>query len=280
VLGKFGMRKFLGYLRFLSYQRRLVSILMLCFWMPAFAGMTNAQENSPATTPTITPQQNYIFNISYEDAESAISKALSEKAEAGKIVSAIISGKKSTPLFSYNKPINVEVRGLRADSSKNSWSANLIILSEDAVVSAMPLSGRYALMVEVPTLKNAIKNGDLISDADIEIKQFAIERVHGDNIKDSADLIGKTAIRTISPARPIRTSEISFPALVKKNAIVQMRYKTGNIEITTTGQALADGAKGDVIEVKNTTSKKSTRAVVFDEHTVDVMSQGVPSNAK
>jgi flagella basal body P-ring formation protein FlgA len=260
------MRKFLGY---------IVLNLMLIS-SPAIA----AEAVAPSTTPTIIPQQNYIFNISYEDAEGAISKALSEKATGGQIVSAIISGKKSTPLFSYNKPINVEVRGLRADSSKNSWSASLVILSEDAVISAMPLAGRYALMVEVPTLKNAIKNGDLISDADIEIKQFAIERVHGDNIKDSADLIGKTAIRTISPSRPIRTSEISFPALVKKNAIVQMRYKTGNIEITTTGQALSDGAKGDVIEVKNTTSKKSTRAVVFDEHTVDVMSQGVPSNAK
>lgn len=258
------MRDFFKYI-FLS--------LMLIF-SPALA----AGEVAPA--PALTPQQNYIFNITYEDAEAAISKALSEKAEEGKIVSANISGKKSSPLYSYNKPINVEVRGLRTDSGKNSWSTNLVVLSDNSVISAMPLAGRYALMVEVPTLKNAIRNGDLITDDNIEIKQFAVERVHSDTIKESADLIGKTAIRTISPARPIRTSEISFPAMVKKNSLVQMRYKNGNIEITTTGQATADGAKGDIIEVKNTASKKSTRAVVFDEHTVDVMSQGVPSNAK
>ena len=54
-----------------------------------------------------------------------------------------------------------------------------------------------------------------------------------------------------------------------------MRYKIPNMEITTTGQAMADGAKGEAIEVKNTTSKKITRAVVVDSNTVDVMAQGV-----
>jgi len=253
---------------------KYIFLSLMLISSPAIA----AEEVAPA--PTLTPQQNYIFNITYEDAEAAISKALSEKAEAGKIVSAIIYGKKSTPIYSYNKPITVEVRGLRADSSKNSWSASLVILSENSVISAQPLAGRYALMVEVPTVKNAIRNGNLITEADIETKQFAIERVHGDTVKENADLIGKTAIRTISSARPIRKSEVSFPALVKKNSLVQIRYKNGNMEITTTGQAMADGAKGDVIEVKNTNSKKTTRAVVFDASTVDVMVQGVPSNVK
>jgi len=250
-------------------------LFLLLLMMSSFAFATEE-----AVVP-LSPDQSYIFNIFYEDAESAISKALTEKSTDGKIVSAIISGKKTTPLYSSNKPISVEVRGLRPDSTTNRWSANLVILSDTSeVLSAMPLSGRYLLMVEVPVLKQSMQNGELIKDTDIERKTFPQERVLRDTITDSTSLIGKSPKRNISPARPIRTNEISAPAVVKKNSAVMMRYKTSNMEITAAGQALADGAKGEVIEVKNISSKKVTSAVVVDANTVDVMVQGVPNNAK
>ena len=228
-----------------------------------------------ADEPTPTPAPSYIFNISYEDAEDAVSKALTAKATGGQIITAIISGKKNTPIYSDNKPISVEVRGLRTDSAVSHWSASLVILSNDEVISAQPIAGRYKLMVEIPVLKQDIKNGEVIKESDIENKTFPQELVHGDTVKNAADLIGKTPARTISPNRPIRSNEIGTPAVIKKNALVQMRYKIPNMEITTTGQAMADGAKGEAIEVKNTTSKKITRAVVVDSNTVDVMAQGV-----
>ena len=258
-------------------KRIFQTLLLFLVWIPAFAGMAMSAFADEATQ---TPAPSYIFNISYEDAEDAVSKALSEKVTDGKIVSAIISGKKTTPIYSYNKPISVEVRGLRSDSAANHWSASLVILENDAVISAQPISGRYKLMVEIPVLKQDVKNGEVIKDSDIENKVFAQELVHGDTVKNAADLIGKTPARTISPNRPIRTNEIGTPAIIKKNALVQMRYKTTNMEITTSGQAMSDGAKGDAIEVKNTTSKKTTRAVVVDSNTVDVMTQGVGNNGK
>lgn len=234
------------------------------------------QNQTPAVVQETPPS--YIFNISYEDAEATISKSLSEK-ETGKKVSAIISGKKAAPLYSYNKPIEVEVRGLRVEPETNRWSANLVVVSEKAVISAMPLSGKFMLMSEVPMLKQAVKNGEIITAENIEMKLLPQERVHGDTVADAASIIGKSPVRSISSARPIRKTEVAFPALVKRNALVQMRYKTPTMEITTTGQAMADGAKGDVIEVKNTTSKIITRAVIASENTVDVMVQGVQANA-
>ena len=104
------------------------------------------------------------------------------------------------------------------------------------------------------------------------------ERVARDSISDIKNLIGRTPIRTVSPNRPIRESEISAPAVIKKNALVQMRYKTNSMEITTSGQALSDGAKGDVIEVRNIASKKVTRAVVTTSDTVDVIAAGTETS--
>jgi flagella basal body P-ring formation protein FlgA len=224
----------------------------------------------------------YIFNVSYEDAQEAVGNALSEKLSTDKgeniKVAAAINGKKPAPLYSSNKPINVEIRGLRREDELNRWSASMVISDEETVISAMPLAGRYSVLSEVPVLKRALRNGDVISEADIELKFFAQERVSSDTVLVAADLVGRTPIRSASPNRPLRNSEISAPALVKKNALVQMRYKTQTMEITTTGQALQDGAKGDVIEVRNEASKKVARAVVAENNIVDVLAQGAQTS--
>lgn len=224
----------------------------------------------------------YIFNISYDDAQDAIGKALTGKLAAetktGQTVAAIISGKKMTSLYSSNKPFEVEVRGLRTEDAARRWSANVVITSEERVLTAMPLAGRYVVMSEVPVLKHQVRNGDIINESDIEMKSFPQDNTRSDTVSDISELIGRTTVRVVSPNRPIRSSEISAPALVKKNALVQMRYKTDSMEITTAGQALADGAKGDVIEIRNTASKKITRAVVADSTTVDVIVAGVQTS--
>lgn len=224
-----------------------------------------AAEQAPAS---------YIFNLSYTDAEEAIGNALADKG-FGTSLGATINGRKNTPIFSYNKPVSVEIRGLQADNTSKSWSANLLVLSGETVISAMPLAGRYTQMVEAPVLKRMVRNGEIIGEQDIEIRRFALERTSNDMVTDIASLIGNTPVRGISAARPIRAQEISAPSIVKKNAMVQMRYKSGGMEITTSGQLLSDGARGDVVMVRNMTSKKTVQAVIADQSTVDVMPAGV-----
>ncbi len=251
-----------------------ILILFIIFLIPVAA---LADDNAvQAAVPS------YIFNITYDEAQDAVSKALTEKLAAenktGQSVSAIINSRKTTPLYSSDKPVDVELRGLRVDSSVNRWSANIVISSGEKVISALPLAGRYMIMSELPVLKHQVRSGDVIGKDDVEIKSFPQESTHSDTVSDISDIIGKSPLRVISPNRPVRSSEISVPALIKKNALVQMRYKTDSMEITTVGQALADGAKGDVIEIRNTASKKITRAVVTNSNTVDVIAQSMQTS--
>lgn len=255
-----------------------VFAFMLLIFASAFAIAADEAQFQQVDTAS----SSYIFNVTYDDAQDAVGKSLTEKMgadkQSGQSIAAVIMGRKITPLYSSDKPVSVEIRGLRADNDKSSWSANLVIISGENVVSALPISGRYTVMNSVPVLKRAIKNGETIRESDIEFKPFPLARVGGDAISDISNMVGKTPVRVISPARPIRSSEISGVAIVKKNTLVQMRYKTASMEITTTGQALTDGAKGDVIEVRNVSSKKTTRAVVTDDNVVDVMAQGVQTS--
>lgn len=224
--------------------------------------------------PSSAESQTYLFQLAYDDAEQVISQALAEKG-AGSKIAAGINGNRKDGLYSSNKPVTVEIRGLTFDKSSSRWSANLLFINEDgSVASAMPVAGRFDEVAEYPVLKRTVRGGELITQNDIELRDFPITRGRADAITIISDLVGKTPIRSISAARPIREVEISPPAVIKKDGIVQIRYKAAGMEISTSGQALDDGAIGQVISVRNLTSKKMVRAVIADAHTVNVIGTG------
>ena len=234
-----------------------------------------AHPSYAATAEAAAANPQYLFQLSYAEAEEAIGKALVQQG-AGPRLSVSINGDSDKPLFSYSKPIHVEIRGLRYEKPAR-WSANLLFMAEDDdVISAMPVAGHFQEMVQVPVLKHEVRNGDVIGEADIEMHDFPVTRVRTDTITDIAQLAGKTPMFSISPERPVRLHEIASPAVVKKNAIVTMRYTSPGMEITATGQALQEGAKGDAVDVRNTVSRKIVHAVVASANTVEVIAAGAP----
>lgn len=213
------------------------------------------------------------FALSYADAEKAVTEALINKGVGSK-VTASITGAKDTPLYASTQPLSAEVRGLTFDTNEHRWSANLLLVGDGQVVTAMPIAGKYEEILEIPVLRRAVRSGDVIGLGDVEIRDFPLLRTRPDTITDLATLIGKSPLRSISPERPIRLHEIAEPSVVKKNSIVQMRYALPGMEISATGQAETDGAVGDVINVRNTESHKLVRATVQNEHTVNILVPG------
>jgi flagellar basal body P-ring formation protein FlgA len=238
----------------------LIALGLLILAFPAFA--------VPAEPPS-EGSPKYVFELSYADAEAAISQALVDK-EVGKKIAATINSRKGDAVFSYTKPLAVEIRGLSYDKPTGRWSASLLAVSGEEVISAVPVAGRFEEVMEVPVLKRQVRSGETIAEADIDIQTVAIARTRPGTITSSADLVGKSPDRSISAYRPVRENEIARPALVKKNDIVQMRYVAEGIEITATGQAVSGGAKGDMIPVKNLASKKTVHARIEDDKTVSV----------
>lgn len=216
-----------------------------------------------------------LFTLSYADAQTAISHALSDKGAAPK-VAASINGRRDGPIFSHSRPLSIEIRGLLFDKASGQWSGSLLAVSGDEVVTALPAAGRFDELVEVPVLRRPFRNGEVIESADIEIRDIPVQQTRGDTVTDIASLIGQSPLRSISAKRPIRTHEIVAPPLVRKNNIVQMRYTSPGMEITTTGQALEDGSKGSVIGVKNLVSQKTVQAVIEDVAVVRVASSTGP----
>lgn len=260
---------------------RMLKTAASCFAL-GFVMPTLAFATIDFSTPAETPQKSfvsYLFQLSYADAEEAIGFALADKG-AGTKVAAVINGHKEDPIFSFNKPLAVEIRGLQFDKSSSRWNANLMFVSENAVVSAMPVSGRYEETIELPVLKRQIRSGDVISENDLQLRNFPLSATRSDVVTDLSSLIGKSPVRTISMNRPIRGQEIAMPSVVKKNDLVKMTYKSGGMLISDNGQAMEDGAQGSLINVRNVASKKMIRAMVISANEVEIAPAGAQASQR
>jgi len=246
--------------RIFLWKTRVMTIFPILL---LFTFDTYAQEAQAPANPVVA------YALVQADVETAAAKQLVEKGAAQR-VRVMLQGNRSNILYEATRPVTPKLTGLNFSKNTSRWTANLLVLSGDEVITAMPVGGRYDEMVLRPVLKRQVQGGELISEADIDEMEFPIANTRNDEVLDAKKLVGMGPRTVISPHRPIRGSEITSPALVHKNTVVTMHFNGGGIDITTSGQVLTDGGKGDVVEVKNLMSKNVVRARVEDAYTVNV----------
>lgn len=209
------------------------------------------------------------FRIMLEDVEAAVSQALNE-AQVAEHVSARITSKRDNVLHASYRPVHVEIATLKHDTTKHTWSANMLVKDGTDVVTAMPLAGRYEAQQALPVLTKRVKHGHVISEGNVEMRFFASTKVRSDTVTDPNSIIGKTPRRTIAADRPVRVGELASPTIVEQGTSVNMRYHSPSMQITAMGEALQDGGIGDYIRVRNHDSNKVIRARVLSEYDVAV----------
>lgn len=83
-------------------------------------------------------------------------------------------------------------------------------------------------------------------------------------------VVGQEAKVTLYAGQPLRRGEIGPPALVDRNALVQLVFENQGLRITSEGRSLSRGALGDRIRVMNLSSRSSLFGVVQADGTVEV----------
>lgn len=89
-------------------------------------------------------------------------------------------------------------------------------------------------------------------------------------LADPAQVIGLQARRTIYPGRPILARDVGPPVLVGRNAIVKLRYLSGELDIAAEGRALDKGGAGEMIRVMSLGSKAVVSGRVMADGSVHV----------
>jgi flagellar basal body P-ring formation protein FlgA len=197
------------------------------------------------------------FNITAADVSNAVAEQLQLQAIVPKADVSMSAGSPAT-LYSADHPIKLVVHALQVDTNARRWQAQANILANGKTETVRPISGTYLAMIDVPVLTKQLSRTDVVEPSDISIKAISERNIRKDTVTDAKQLIGLSPRATISANRPIRVSEISAPIVIKKGDTVQMTFTNPYMSLKTNGIALQDGAKGEMIRVKN---EKSERAV-------------------
>ncbi|WP_457568517.1 flagellar basal body P-ring formation chaperone FlgA [Desulfurobacterium sp.] len=127
---------------------------------------------------------------------------------------------------------------------------------------------RVASLKPVVVASRDILPKTLIRKDDLAVKKVPEIRASMgfDSVKD---VVGKRAKRLIKAGSVIKPADLTPDFKVFKNAPVKVIYTSGNIKIEMIGQALQNGALGDIIEVKNISTGKKLLCRVIGSGVVE-----------
>jgi flagella basal body P-ring formation protein FlgA len=247
-------------------HRPLFFILRLLMAGFAVFGLANA---APAQTMEPAPNTSLFTG---KDAAAIIADAMAREGVASDIKISISEARDEDIIAQGSGPVTGDADGISIDKAHNRWEATLLLKAGGRNLAPIKLSGRYDEMASVPVLKRQVMPGEVIAQEDIDWDKEPALHLRKNTVTDPHDLIGKSPRHVISQGRAIRLDEIASPAILNKGTQVTLMYKSHNIEIETYGQALDSGAKGDVVRVRNTTSKAIIQGTVESGERVRVTS--------
>ncbi|EKN6269808.1 flagella basal body P-ring formation protein FlgA [Yersinia enterocolitica] len=112
--------------------------------------------------------------------------------------------------------------------------------------------------------KNTLERGKVVAPDDIELKKKNISTAQGGYITDPDEIIGLTVKRRIRGLQVVIPSQLEQPVLVTRGQQVLMIAEQDGIEARMLGEALKNGRKGELIKVRNLSSKRTITAIVDD----------------
>jgi flagella basal body P-ring formation protein FlgA len=209
------------------------------------------------------------FTITMRDVEKKVAEAMVEDSVAEEVeVLVLPSG--MPMLHKADHPIELVIHSLQVNPDSKRWQAEAYVVANGKTETVKPIAGRYDEMVKVPVLSRQMGNKDVIELEDIEFKLMPSRKLRKDTVTDSDQLLGKSARKLISAERMIRLSEVAPAITVEKDREVEMTYNTPYMSLRTSGKALENGHKGDLIRVMNHDTQRTVSARVVDAHRVEV----------
>lgn len=115
-----------------------------------------------------------------------------------------------------------------------------------------------------------LARGTKVDAADFSLKKEKISRLRRGYFAEATPLIGKITKRNLRSGQIIKASHLADPKLVQKGEKVIISAATAGININMYGEALKDGAKGELIKVRNLSSRQTIQAEVIRAGVVEV----------
>jgi len=125
-------------------------------------------------------------------------------------------------------------------------------------------------MVPVVVLAHALPRGTPIGSNDIRVEERDILSLTSGYFDDPNEVLGKTLYHTLPAGSALNKVVVQATAIVRRGQRVTLLAQIHGVEVRMAGEALSNGAIGDLIRVRNTTSRRIVEGVVTDNGTVSI----------
>ncbi len=167
--------------------------------------------------------------------------------------------------------IEYKIESFKYSNNTGGFKGYIIILvNNNPYNNGFKFSGATKLKKKLPTLINSVQRGTVIGERDVIHRFENVKNLHDGIITIAGDIIGMEAKRHIRANSNLQFRDFQMPLLVKNKQQVNMVLATNRIKINTTGIALQDGAKGDIISIKNINSGIVIEGKVVSAETVQI----------
>jgi flagella basal body P-ring formation protein FlgA len=123
---------------------------------------------------------------------------------------------------------------------------------------------------DIVTTARPLARHETITAEDLHVKQVNLAHLPRRILMQPDDVIGKRTKRPLQANALIHAYEVETLPLVHKGDAVLIIVDSPLLKVTTVGEALEPGQRGDTIRVKNVTSQREIRAVVVSKESVKV----------
>lgn len=111
-------------------------------------------------------------------------------------------------------------------------------------------------------MRQNLARGNVLQLSDLESRRINISRLTNGYFIDKNEVQGKILKRSLRRGDVLTNGMLDVRKLVKRGDIVTIMVSSNTLAIRVKGRALMDGRKGDMIRVKNQSSKREIQAIV------------------
>lgn len=127
--------------------------------------------------------------------------------------------------------------GVRCNSPSASWT--------------IYVQAEVNIMVNVLHAARSISTGQTLTYEDITPQNVNVTQMPDGITTDTAKVIGKVATTNISAGQPLRSQMLRAPYAILRGQKVNLVVQGKGFSVSSEGQALADAAEGQVVQVRN-----------------------------
>lgn len=124
---------------------------------------------------------------------------------------------------------------------------------------------------EVMVAVNGVARGAALAEGDVQLMKRALHTIPGTPILGGPDVLkNAVAKRYVSKGSVLVEGAFDLPPVVRSGSMVAVKLVSGGLTIIASGQAVSDGAMGQLVRVMNLDTRKDFVARVVGEDRVEV----------